>query len=408
MSQTPRQTHKSLNDIHQILGEELNKNDLDLVDIVPLPAHPDKFVRLRTMEEIIDERLSGSTGPNADEDVVSYIVQVKRRRGITPPPPPPSLKMMAPINLLHDNSAANVNPQAESVYTADGKINLPYLVRNAELLMNSGEFALAKNIYKTILQSGERTAMALFGLGRCSEHEGRHAEAQNHYEESIAYQPTLESYERLAQVLLLQNKDANAAQVFERTLNLKELPLNTRFELHKAAGNCWTRASRPQFAEKHYLKALELKANADDIRNNLGTLYLQQNKLAEARLHFQGALAINVNNAQAWQGLGTCLMTENQAKPALDAFAKSLTLEIRNPSAIYHLIKCAYLSKSYTTACKLVEQYIQVSPISPDLLYSLAGMQFHLGKRNDARATLQNLLQIKPNHAGALDFIKKL
>ena len=97
------------------------------------------------------------------------------------------------------------------------------MIKNADLLFDAGDYQLARKIYKSILQSGEYTATVLHRLGKCYEAEGKLNEAGERYEESIAYHPTLESYQRLAAVLVRQNKEKQAAEVLDRVLALKEL-----------------------------------------------------------------------------------------------------------------------------------------------------------------------------------------
>jgi tetratricopeptide (TPR) repeat protein len=376
--------------IQEILGRELGQEAQGLVDIVPLPASGDRMVRLRTLEEMLEEFDSDAEGS------VGYFVQVKprkreARRGA-------GTGCSAPGET---GGQPRLAQPSEPLYLPDGKLNVQYLFRNAELLISSGEFALARNVYKAIIASGERTGLALYGTARCLEAEGRLEEAQQRYEEAIAYQPTAEAYRHLATLLIRRGKDQEAAEAMERALFMKELPQPLRFELHKACGNCWARVGNPESAQKHYAAALEANPTADDVRANLGTLLLAAGAVAEARRHFQDALASNARNDKALTGLASCFLAEGEKRLAHDYFAKALEVEIRNPSAIFHLIKCAYEIRSFATAARLAEDYAEAAPVNASLLYSLAGLQFHLGRMTEARATARRILEIQPQHAGA-------
>jgi hypothetical protein len=46
--------------------------------------------------------------------------------------------------------------------------------------------------------------------------------------------------------------------------------------------------------------------------------------------------------------------------------------------------------------------------VSPSLLYSLAGLQFHVGKKKEASITAKKILQIKGDHQGARDLMKRI
>ena len=111
---------------------------------------------------------------------------------------------------------------------------------------------------------------------------------------------------------------------------------------------------------------------------------------------------------KAWVGLGLCHVSEGTKEAAHDAFARSLELNLRNSTAIFHLVKCAYEVKKYATAEKLLSSYVDVAPVSPSLLYSLAGLQFHVGKKNEAAITARRILQIKGDHQGAKDLMNRI
>lgn len=392
-----------MSDLREILDQHLRRGNMDaleLVDIVPVPMHGDRMVRLRTLEEALED-FSGENG------AASYLIQVKARGPAAPAAIEPATIDDTIPTAPHRPSAATASPvTGDNIYQGDGKLNIPYLSRNAELLLAAQDYPMARNIYKAIAASGERTGLALFGIGRCDEAEGRLDDARAHYEESIAYHPTLESYHRLSSVLMHQKKEEVAAETLERALNLKDLDTRTRFELHKSCGNCWTRTRQAEQAEGHYKQALEIDPAADDIRANLAALYLQSQNLSEAKRHFEDALASNPRNERALAGLASCHLALGDKRRAHDTFARSLEIELNNPTAIFHLVKCAYDIRSYATAARVVEEYVQIAPVNVNLLYSLAGLQFHLGRMKDARATATQILSLNAEHAGAQELLK--
>ncbi len=377
--------------LHEVIRKQLHQADFDIVGITAIPAHSDRMIRLRTLQEMLEDFEEFRSN-----DTIDYLLQIKPRRQQPQQQP------------QQDNTRIEVTSSKaapESIYLPNGKLNIPFLIRNADLLFDSGDYVLAKNIYKTILKTGENTSAALFRMGRCFEAEGKYEEALVHFEESIAYHPSLECFQRLSALLLSQNKDLQAGEILERAMNLKDLNPSARFELFKAAGNCWTRAKRIEYAERNFKKALEINPSADDIRANLGALYLQANKIPEAKRYFRDATASNPENYQAMAGLGSCSLAEGDRKSAHDHFAQSLNIELNNPNAIFYLVKCAYELKSYAVASKILEEYIQIAPVNPNLLYSLAGLQFHLGRIQDAKITTSKILELQSQHEGAKDLL---
>jgi tetratricopeptide (TPR) repeat protein len=355
-------------------------------NVVSVPGSGDKMVRLRTIEEALEE-FDDEAGA---EVLQQYIIQIKPRRNLP----------RAPI--------AAQKPANDQVYLGSGALNVDYLLQNAELLLSSCEYALARNIYTRVVktgQSGTKTAEALMGMARCFELENQFEDARAKYEESIAYHPTLETYQYLSTLLLHLNKPYQAAEALERALHLKNISPKIRYELCKAAGNSWMRANEMASAEKNYKKALEVDPSADEIQANLGALYLHAEKFTDAKRRFQDAFAANPKNDKALAGLGSCLLATGDKRGAHDLFAQALAINLQNSQAIFHLVKCAYELKSYATAARIVENYIQTSPININLLYSLAGLQFHLGRMTDSRATCDKVLELSPTHSGAKELL---
>jgi tetratricopeptide (TPR) repeat protein len=380
--------------IQKLLDTQLQQNGMDLVDFVPIPMHGDRMVRLRTLKEVLED-FEETGNPNT----AGYFVQVRQR------PETDSTPHHADPNPI---SAAAAEESA--AYLPEGKLNVPYLMRNASLLVVAGELTLAKNIYKAVLQTGERTPEALFGIGQCLESEGKLPEARKNYEESIAYLPTLESYRRLGLLLMRMDKNQEAAEVLTRALNIKEMPTEMRVDLEKACGNSWLKIGRFEDAERHFRRALELipHQQSHEIRGNLGALYLRQGRTSEAKRTFQEILSTNQRSAKAYIGLASCYLADGEKRLAHDCFAQALQIDLNNPTALFHLVKCAYEIKSYATAARIVEEYMQVAPVNTSLMYSLAGLQFHLGRRSESAVTARRILALQPGHPGASELLRTI
>jgi len=359
------------------LNEELLGEGLEIVDLVAMPKNQDRMLRFRTLQEVLNEI---DSHPD-DESAQSYIVHV-RKTGVR-------------------GQIETEESPIDEIYLASGRLNVPYLMDNAKLLMSAGEYAGAQHIYQTLIQAGEHTAQAHLELGKCNELQGNSEAALLHYEESVLYYPTLESYHRFASLLTKLKRDQQASEVLERALQLSGLSEQTQFDLNQAAGNCAMRAGLHHKAERAFNRAWEIEPTSDQVALNLGILYLQQNKIQNAIQSFQDAIRLNPENDRALSGLATCELSLGHVQSAHDFWVRSLLIKVNNPKAIFHLVKCAYTLKSYRAACDLLHEYIQVAPFNADLLYSLAGLHYHLGEKNDAERVLQQIVSIQPQHSGA-------
>jgi tetratricopeptide (TPR) repeat protein len=370
--------------IQTTLKPRLLAEGLDL-DVVPIASDAHPVVTLQAIEEVLATGMASG----------GYLIHVKPER--------PRV-IENPNAAMADVSVTESEPQ---IRLPNGRLNADFLLRNARLLFHASEFALAANIFGTLLREKERTDSASHWLARCLEAQGKEAEAAELYEQSIQFKATLEAYQRLAGLHIRKQRDKEAAQTLARAANLKDLDTGTRYELFKAAGNCWSRADLRKEAEGAYREALRIRANSDSVCTNLGALLVKEGRLQEARDLFQKAIAIQPRNDRAHSGLGSALYALGDKRQAHDAFAKALEIRIENPHAIFHLVKCAYELKTYATAARIVGDYIEAAPVNIPLLYSLAGLQYHLGRMDEAFATTEKILRLKPEHTGALE-LKKL
>lgn len=409
----------------KVTQQGLSLSTTDEVDVFPVSSLEEVAIQLRNEDE------------NAKYDY--YLVQISRSKkagsdGKRVVPPPFNLSpkaSLAPAPLMMDESqmpefsepAPTVAPApiqskpANEMRNGTGAVavsrpdreDVQDLIENAEILFNSGETELARNIYRAILKTAESTEIAYAGLAACADRDGMIEQAIQLAWDSVAFAPNQKGYQLLAQLLVQQGRDQEAAQTLNRALKqLPDLSSKEKGEYYKMIGNCQSRLGQTQEAERAYKKALECSPASDEAQSNLGSLYLEQGQVAEAKRCYQDALAANPNNDKAWVGLGLCCVTEGDKESAHDAFARSLEKNIRNSTAIFHLVKCAYEIKRYGTAEKILAQYVEVAPVSPSLLYSLAGLQFHTGKKQPALHTAKRILQMKPDHAGAKDLLLRI
>lgn len=367
---------------------------------------------------------------NSDEDFAYeyYLVQITTpKKKATVPPPfvsvPPSPKMQTArisSEIVEPAAIKNISPRAEFALEATPRapVSTPiapqnfedtvYLAQNADLLFQVGETELARNIYRAILKTGEASDVAYAGLAHCSDKDGMIDQAIQFAWDSVAFAPNKKGYQILSQLLVQQGRDQEASQALTRALKTIELSAQEKAEYYKVIGNCMARLGQNPDAERAYKKALELSPASDETQSNLGSLYLEQGQIPDAKRCYQDSIASNPTNDKAWVGLGLCFVAEGDKEAAHDAFSRSLERNLRNSTAIFHLVKCAYEIKKYSQAERILSSYVEIAPVSPSLLYSLAGLQFHVGKKKEALFTAKRILQIKGDHQGARDLIKRI
>lgn len=405
----------------KVTQQGLSISATDEVDIYPVSSLEEVAIQLRDEDE--------------NSQYEYYLLQVSRSKSAKKAVPPPFNHHSG--NILSSNSNLNNNPPLSALVSrpviepisqpktevaaqpepapAKKEVNrpekddVPFLIENADILFQSGETELSRNIYRAILKTGESSEVAYAGLAACADRDGLVDQAIQFAWDSVAFAPNQRGYQLLAQLLVQQGRDQEAAQALQRAIKqLTDLSSKDKGEYFKMIGNCQSRLGNVPEAERAYKKALECSPASDEAQSNLGSLYLEQGQVAEAKRCYQDAIAANPSNDKAWVGLGLCCVTEGDKESAHDAFARSLEKNIRNSTAIFHLVKCAYEIKRYSTAERILSNYVDVAPVSPSLLYSLAGLQFHTGKKENALSTAKRILQMKPDHSGAKDLVLRI
>jgi tetratricopeptide (TPR) repeat protein len=61
----------------------------------------------------------------------------------------------------------NEDDSLELAYLPNGNLNFPYILSNANLLLQSGEIDLAASLFRLALGEPKVAHIALFGLGQC-------------------------------------------------------------------------------------------------------------------------------------------------------------------------------------------------------------------------------------------------
>ena len=370
--------------INSEISGKLKSEENQTIDLIPVSSLEEIAIRFRNDDE--ESRyeyflLEVKTSLNAAEAAV------------TPPPFNHALLQAEP---------AGATPAKTE------KEDIAFLAENADLLLVAGEIELARNIYRAILKSGDASDVAYAGLAACADREGLVDQAIQFAWDSVAFAPNKKGYQLLAQLLVQQGRDQEASQALNRALKSLDLNAQEKADYYKMIGNCLSRLGQTADAEQAYRKALEFSPSSDEVQSNLGSLYLEQGQIAEAKRCYQDAIASNSANDKAWVGFGLCCVAEGDKESAHEAFARSLEKNLRNSTAVFHLVKCAYEIKKYSTAEKMLSHYVEIAPVSASLLYSLAGLQFHVGKKREATQTAKRILQLKSDHQGARDLLRRM
>lgn len=291
--------------------------------------------------------------------------------------------------------------RSETVFQSNGRLNTALLVRNAKILLAAGDVALAKNIFRALVESGEALGVAYSGMGGCYELEGKIDFAIKAYREAIIFEPTFGCLYALAELYIKKEEYQSSAGTLLRALNLSRLTAVQVFDIHKSLGSCYMQLGQMNNAEAHYRKAYEINPASDCLHVNIGSLAMKKGDLSTALLHFKEGARINPKSSNAFTGIGLAQTGLGNKEAAHDAFAQALQINIHDVTSLYHLVKTAYELKKFDVVSALLENYIRHNSVNANILYSYAGIQYHRGLLKEALEECDKLLSLKSDHEGA-------
>lgn len=373
-----------------------------VVDAIELPSnHKKKSQIVDDIEEVLNQF-------DDDVDYAHFVVRVKR----SAVPLSQALKQ-TDNSSLSDTGSDLISLVDQTLEVPAEKHELPtdrdpeqdpeFLLENARILEENGEFALARNIYAAVIKSGSNIPQGHAGLARTYEKDGLLEQAIRSYREAIAYSSELAFYQAMAALQIRIGDDKEAAKTLIHALGIPTLTDEDRFEFHKSLGNCFTRIGAFDKAEHHYARAYEYRPISDVLQVNVGSLALQKNDLSAAVQHFEKALEINPGNDKAICGIGMVYQARNESEKAFDYFTAALKANPSNLTALFNFSKCSLELRKYEDAATAIEKYLSMNAANTNILFSYAGILFHKGDIEGARSQLEKLLKIEPNHTGAIE-----
>jgi tetratricopeptide (TPR) repeat protein len=139
----------------------------------------------------------------------------------------------------------------------------------------------------------------------------------------------------------------------------------------------------------------------------IGSVYLDQQKTAEARESFAGALKLRASypdtRANSWNNLGLLAAREGRAGEAINSFQEALKLSPDHSIALDNLGSAYRQQKRWDDARKTYERALEVNPDDAEANYGI-GMVF---AQNDdtgrAFDSLQQALKLRPIYPEALN-----
>lgn len=169
------------------------------------------------------------------------------------------------------------------------------------------------------------------------------------------------------------------------------------------------------FFQRGYPRAAESffeKAKADDPSSaeacyGLGSIYLQQNRVREAREQFERTIKLTAGypdtQPNAWNNLGLIAMREGHPDEAVHCFEKALRIRPLHFISLENLGNAYRQQKRWDDARTTLQQALSVNADDPEANYSLGMVYAQTNELERADRFLKLALKLRPNYPEALN-----
>src|SRR5437667_220028 len=160
-------------------------------------------------------------------------------------------------------------------------------------------------------------------------------------------------------------------------------------------------------AEASFRSALRDDPASAEALYGLGSVYLKQEKTADARQAFEQAIKLQASYPDtlpnAWNNLGLLLTREGRTAEAIQYFQQALKLSPDHLVALENLGNAYRAQKQWDEARKVLEHAVAIGPEDPDASYSLGMVFAQLNDTQQAYEYLQRALKLRPDYLEALN-----
>jgi serine/threonine protein kinase/tetratricopeptide (TPR) repeat protein len=265
--------------------------------------------------------------------------------------------------------------------------------------LNTGKYDLALQEYQRALQLDPRSAGAVIGLADSYDSAGRTADAEAAYRKAIALRPdSWDGYNNLGNFLDEHQRYSDAIAQYNHAIQLT--PDNASVYLN--LGSVYIDIGDPKRypeAETTLQKSISLEPSYPAY-TNLGYLYIQEKRYAEAAQSVEKALQINDKDYLTWGNLAIAYTGLDQKEKAgqahnreIEMLEKSVQLTPRD-AIMQSTLGLLYAQKKLREkAISRIQSALALSPDDPQVLEAAGETYEDLGDRAQALQFIGKSLQ---------------
>jgi Flp pilus assembly protein TadD len=170
---------------------------------------------------------------------------------------------------------------------------------------------------------------------------------------------------------------------------------------HNNLGILYAERGREAEAEEHFRSVIELKPDHAGARSNLGLLLVRQGKPGEALPHLEAAIELDPENVNGSVVLGDARKLTGDNAGAEASYRQALRLDPTNPLASLGLGDLKLRARDFDAAVALLSVVVNAAPGNPDVRFKLATALAAQGSTEQALEQFQATLALRPDDADA-------
>lgn len=255
----------------------------------------------------------------------------------------------------------------------------------------------SQTLWTHTLDCTRNNAVAHNNLGNALIHQGRVADALQHFVEAVRISPRYaEARNNLGNTLLLEKRVPEALEQF-----FEAIRINPRYaEAHYNIAVILFKSGQTGDALAHYREALRFRPGYVEARYNLGTALLQLGDPDEAAIHFRILLQTHPNHAHAHNNLGNVLFQQGQPGEAIAHFHEALRINPANAEAHNNLGSALLHEGQNTAAAEHFREALRLNPEFAKAHGNLGNLLLEQGMPAQALAHIQKAHELHPDDPG--------
>ena len=265
-------------------------------------------------------------------------------------------------------------------------------------LYNQGQFLTVVEQAQALTEQYPKTFIVWNILGASTAQIGKHDEAIEFYNKSIALKPDYaEAYGNMGNTLQEQGKLDEAIEAYNKAISLKP----DYAEAYSNMGATLQEQGKLDEAIEAYNKAISLKPDYAEAYSNIGAALKEQGKHEKAIEVYNKALSLKPDYAEAYSNIGVALQEQGKLDEAIEAYNKALSFKPDYAVAYYNM---GIVLKDQGKLDEAIEVCNKALSLKPDYAeaYSNIGVALeHQGKLDEAIEAYNKALSLKPDYAEA-------